>query len=304
MTPDLTDLAGEIAIDPRQAIGIPLALIGAVFLSLGAQFQHRGVTKVEASTVEVTGGLSTRQLILLLSRPSWVFGTLMLGMAIAFQLTSLAFAPLIVVQPLGAVALVITAILNARVSRLKLNRASIIAIAMCVGGVGLFVTVAAFTAVDKPVTDANLITILIVLAVVLCAFAAAFVMLRTRFQAIFYIIGAGVLYGFVATLAKVIINRIQNGNFEWLTLVCVAGLLLAAGAGAYFVQNAYSSGPPDLVIAGLTVIDPMIAVGIGIVVLGEASQAPAWAGVLFALAGAVAIWGVFRLAKYHPQSAS
>ncbi|WP_120337040.1 DMT family transporter [Cryobacterium soli] len=304
MTPDLTDLAGEIAIDPRQAIGIPLALIGAVFLSLGAQFQHRGVTKVEASTVEVTGGLNTRQLILLLSRPSWVFGTLMLGMAIAFQLTSLAFAPLIVVQPLGAVALVITAILNARVSRLKLNRASIIAIAMCVGGVGLFVTVAAFTAVDKPVTDANLITILIVLAVVLCAFAAAFVMLRTRFQAIFYIIGAGVLYGFVATLAKVIINRIQNGNFEWLTLVCVAGLLLAAGAGAYFVQNAYSSGPPDLVIAGLTVIDPMIAVGIGIIVLGEASQAPAWAGVLFALAGAVAIWGVFRLAKYHPQSAS
>ena len=304
MTPDLTDLAGEIAIDPRQAIGIPLALIGAVFLSLGAQFQHRGVTKVEASTVEVTGGLNTRQLILLLSRPSWVFGTLMLGMAIAFQLTSLAFAPLIVVQPLGAVALVITAILNARVSRLKLNRASIIAIAMCVGGVGLFVTVAAFTAVDKPVTDANLITILIVLAVVLCAFAAAFVMLRTRFQAIFYIIGAGVLYGFVATLAKVIINRIQNGNFEWLTLVCVAGLLLAAGAGAYFVQSAYSTGPPDLVIAGLTVIDPMIAVGIGIIVLGEASQAPAWAGVLFALAGAVAIWGVFRLAKYHPQSAS
>jgi drug/metabolite transporter (DMT)-like permease len=304
VTPDLTDLAGEIAIDPRQAIGIPLALIGAVFLSLGAQFQHRGVTKVEAHTREITGGLNTRQLVLLLSRPSWVFGTVMLGLAIAFQLTSLAFAPLIVVQPLGAVALVITAILNARVSHVKLNRASVIAIAMCVGGVGLFVTVAAFTAVDKPVTDANLITILVVLAVVLAAFAVAFVLLRTRFKAIFYIIGAGVLYGFVATLAKVIINRIQNGNFEWLTVVCVLGLLLAAASGAYFVQNAYSSGPPDLVIAGLTVIDPMIAVGIGVIVLGEASQAPTWAAVLFAVAGAVAMWGVFRLAKYHPQTQS
>jgi drug/metabolite transporter (DMT)-like permease len=302
VTPDLTDLAGEIAIDPRQAIGIPLALIGAVFLSLGAQFQHRGVTKVEASTVEVTGGLNARQLSLLLSRPSWVFGTLMLGLAIAFQLTSLAFAPLIVVQPLGAVALVITAVLNARVSRVKLNRASVVAIAMCVGGVGLFVTVAAFTAVDKPVTDRNLVTILLVLGTVLLAFAAAFFFLRRRFKAVFYIIGAGVLYGFVATLAKVIINRIQNGNFEWLTLVCLLGLLLAAGLGAYFVQNAYSSGPPDLVIAGLTVVDPLIAVGIGIVVLGEASQAPAWAAVLFVVAGAVAIWGVFLLAKHHPQS--
>jgi drug/metabolite transporter (DMT)-like permease len=304
VSPDLTDLAVEIAIDPRQAIGIPLALIGAVFLSLGAQFQHRGVNKVEASTVEVTGGLNSRQLVLLLSRPSWVFGTLMLGLAIVLQLTSLAFAPLIVVQPLGAVALVITAILNARMSRVKINRASVIAIAMCVGGVGLFVTVAAFTAVDKPVTDANLVTILIVLAVVLVAFAIAFALLRTKFKAIFYIIGAGVLYGFVATLAKVIINRTQNGNFEWLTLVCVLGLLLAAASGAYFVQNAYSSGPPDLVIAGLTVIDPLIAVGIGIIVLGEASQAPAWAAVLFVIAGAVAIWGVFVLAKHHPQSQS
>ncbi|TFD33200.1 DMT family transporter [Cryobacterium cryoconiti] len=300
MTPDLTDLATEIAINPRQAIGIPLALVGAVFLSLGAQFQHRGVTKVEANTVEVTGGLNPRQLMLLLARPSWVFGTLMLGLAIVFQLSSLAFAPIIMVQPLGAVALVITSILNARITRVPVNRASKIAIAMCVGGVGLFVTVAAFTAVDKPVTDRKLITILIVLGVVLLLFAAAFVFLRSRFKAMFYIVGAGVLYGFVATLAKVVINRTQNGNFEWLTLICVLGLLLAAALGAYFVQNAYSSGPPDLVIAGLTVIDPLIAVGIGIIVLGEVEQAPAWAAIAFIVAGVIAIVGVFLLARYHP----
>lgn len=302
MTSDLTDLAVEITSDPRQAIGIPLALIGAVFLSLGAQFQHRGVVKVEAHTAEVTGGLSVRQLSLLLTRPSWVFGSLMLGLAIVFQLSSLAFAPIIVVQPLGAVALVITSILNARVSRVSLNRASIIAICMCVGGVGLFVTVAAFTAVDKAVTDANLVTILIVLAIVLLAFGVTFGYLRTRFKAILYILGAGVLYGFVATLAKVVINRIQHGNFEWLTLTCVLGLFLAAALGAYFVQNAYASGPPDLVIAGLTVVDPLVAVGIGILVLGEASQAPAWAAGAFVVAGAIAICGVFLLSHYHPQS--
>jgi drug/metabolite transporter (DMT)-like permease len=302
VTPELTDLAAEFTSDPRQAIGIPLALIGAVFLSLGAQFQHRGVSKVEANTAEVTGGLNPRQLALLLARPSWVLGTVMLGMAIVLQLTSLNFAPLIVVQPLGAVALVITTILNARLSKVSPTRASLIAIALCVGGVGLFVTVAAFTAVDKPVTDANLITILIMLAVVLIAFGFSFSFLRNRFKAIFYIIGAGVLYGFVATLAKVIISRVQHGNFEWLTVTCVLGLLLAAGLGAYFVQNAYASGPPDLVIAGLTVVDPLVAVGIGIVVLDEASQASIWAVMAFILAGIIAIWGVFLLARYHPQS--
>ena len=165
MDPDLSELGELIPLDPTQFIGIPLALVGAVFLSLGAQFQHRGVVKVEANTADTLGkGLNGRQLALLLARPSWVLGTLMLGLAIVFQLSSLYFAPLIVVQPLGALALVITSIMNSRINKVSLNRKSITAIVMCVGGVFLFVGVAAFTAVDKPVQARQLITILIVLA--------------------------------------------------------------------------------------------------------------------------------------------
>ena len=303
MDPDLSDFTEQIALDPRQFIGIPLALIGAVFLSLGAQFQHRGVVKVESNTVDTLGkGLNVKQLSLLLARPSWVIGTLMLGLAIVFQLGSLYFAPIIVVQPLGAIALVITSILNSRLSRVELNRKSIISIFMCVGGVFLFVGVAAFTAVDRPVTDAHLITILIILAVVLTLAAITFGMLRHRIRAIFYVIMAGVLYGFVATLAKVVLGRLEQGEFEWLTLLCLIGLILATVLGAYFVQNAYATGPPDLVIAGLTVVDPMVAVAIGILVLGEASQAPPWAIVMYVIAGAIAVWGVFQLARNHPQT--
>lgn len=303
MNPDLAELTDQIALDPQQFIGIPIALVGAVFLSLGAQFQHRGVTKVEARTEDSVGkGLSLRQLALLLARPSWVLGTLMLGLAIAFQLGSLYFSPIIVVQPLGVIALVITAVLNSRVSRLRLNRKSVIAICMCVGGVFLFVGVAAFTAVDRPVTDAHLVTILIILAVVLAVLGVAFAMLRHRMRALFYVLGAGVLYGFVATLAKVVLGRLQQGEFEWLTLICVIALLTATALGAYFVQNAYASGPPDLVIAGLTVVDPMVAVAIGIVVLGEAAQAPIWAIPVFVISGVVAVWGVFMLSRNHPQA--
>lgn len=299
----LTDLSSNLALDPAQFIGIPFALVGAVFLSLGAQFQHRGVNKVELKTDnDAGGGLNISQLKLLLQRPSWVTGTLLLGLAIVFQLVSLKFSPLIVVQPLGAVALVVTSIVNSRVSKVKVNKRSKIAITLCVGGVGLFVAIAAFNAREVPVTEANLIQILIILAIVLVLFALAFGFLRRRFKAIIYVIGAGVLYGFVATLAKVVIARISQGDFEWLTIVCIVALLAAVILGAYFVQNAYSSGPPDLVIAGLTVIDPLVAVTIGIVILQEAAEAPLWAVFAFVLAGAVAIVGVFQLSKYHPQS--
>lgn len=303
MDPDLSELTELIPLDPTQFIGIPLALIGAVFLSLGAQFQHRGVVKVEAQTVDTLGkGLNGRQLALLLARPSWVLGTLMLGLAIVFQLASLYFAPIIVVQPLGALALVITSILNSRLNHVELKRKSIIAIAMCVGGVLLFVGVAAFTAVDRPVTARQIVIILIVLLVVLAVAVVTFAVFRKQIRAIFYVIMAGVLYGFVATLAKVVLARVEQGEFDWLTLLCVIALLAATALGAYFVQNAHASGPPDLVIAGLTVVDPMVAVLIGIIVLGEASQAPFWANIVFAVSGAIAVWGVFLLAKNHPQT--
>jgi hypothetical protein len=302
VTFESTDFARYLALDPAQFIGIPIALVGAVFMSFGAQYQHRGVAKVEANTTEIgNGGLNVRQLALLLKRPSWVFGTLMLSLAIVFQLVALVFSPLVVVQPLGAVALVITTVLNARITHVKPTGRSFAAICLCVGGVGAFVAVAAFTTRNVPVTEGELITILAILGSVLVVFALVFALLRNRFKAIVYVVGAGVLYGFVATLAKVVIARVQQSEFDWLTAVCVVGLVAAVGLGAYFVQNAYSSGPPDLVIAGLTVIDPMVAVAIGILVLHEAAEAPLWAAIAFVITGVVAVVGVFMLARYHPQ---
>ena len=299
---DVSDITDQVVnLTPLQGLGIPVALVGAVFLAFGAQFQHRGVTKVEAQFSGAARGLSLPQLRALLTRPSWVLGTVLLGLAIAFQLTSLGLAPLIVVQPLGAVALVITALLNARITGVKLDRLTIRSIALCVGGVAIFVTIAAFVARETPITDAQLLTVLVILGSVLAIAAIAFVFLRRRIKAIIYILAAGVLYGFVATLAKVVINRISTSNFDWLTVLCVVALLAATALGAYFVQSAYASGPPDLIIAGLTVIDPLVAVGIGIVVLGEASGSPLPEILAFIVAGAIAIYGVFELAKHHPQ---
>jgi drug/metabolite transporter (DMT)-like permease len=307
--PELADIADQITLTPTQAVGIPIALVGAVLIALGTQLQHTGVAKVGADT-DTKAGLSFKQLRSLLARPAWVLGSLVLGLAILFQLTSLTFAPLTVVQPLGAVALVVTAILNSRISGVKLDMLSKRAIAFCVGGVGLFVAIAAATAKSSPITEKQLAIVLIILVGVLIALSVVFFVFRKRITPIFYIVAAGVLFGFVASLAKVVIDRVktlsfagfQLGDAEWLTVLCVVGLLVAAALGTYFVQTAYSNGPPDLVVAGLTVIDPLVAIGIGIIVLGEASQAPWWAIIAFVIAGALAIYGVFQLAKHHPQT--
>lgn len=309
--PDLSAISDQISLTPSAYVGIPIALVGAVFLAVGAQFQHRGVNKVERlSEKPSSAGLSLGQLVLLLSRPSWVIGTLMLGLAVVFQLTALYFAPLIVVQPLGAIALIVTAVVNSRVSHVKLKQDAIRPIIFCVGGVGLFVTFATIFARSKEITQGELVTVLIILGIVTVAFALLFAFLRKKFGPLIYIVGAGVLYGFVATLAKVVIDRVHtiiiNGaqGIEWLTIACVVALLAATILGGYFVQTAYSSGPPDLVIAGLTVIDPIVAVSIGIIVLQEASTAPWYAIVAFVIAGALAVYGVVQLSKRQPEAAA
>lgn len=292
---------GEL--DPKQFLGIPLALVGAGLLAFGAQYQSRGLNKVERIVGESAGsGLSWAHVRSLLTRPSWVVGTALLGLAVLFQIGSLALSPLIIVQPIGVAGLIITSILNSRMSGVHLGKRVRASLGLAVLGIVAFVTIAAFTARDQLVTDAKLTTILVTYGVVLVLAFVLFIAFRHRGYALMYIVGAGVLYGFVATFAKAVIGRLQQGEFEWLTWACVAALLVGALLGMVFVQNAYSSGPPDLVVAGLTVIDPIVAVLIGIVVLHEAAGAPAWAVVAYVLSGVIAVIGVVGLARFHPQA--
>ncbi|MGG7308047.1 DMT family transporter [Curtobacterium sp. AB451] len=301
MTTDL-QLPDAVNLTPFQALMIPVALIGAVFLSLGAQFQSRGVQRVEARLGRQSKGLSVRHVVGLLSSGYWVLGTLMLGVAVVLQLVSITYAPLIVVQPLGAVALVITTWFSSRASGVPLGHRARRAVWTCIIGVGIFVGIAAFVGHESAITSRQLVTVLVVLAVVLVLVLVSFRIVAKHKNALYYIVGAGILYGFVATLAKVVLNRFVNGTFDWLTVLAIVGVVVAASLGGYFVQNAYSIGSADLVIAGLTVIDPIVAVGIGVVVLDEASGAPVFAVFGFLVAAAIAITGVFLLAKHHPQT--
>ena len=82
----------------------------------------------------------------------------------------------------------------------------------------------------------------------------------------------------------------------------IARAVVAALLGGYFVQTAYSVGSPDLVIAGLTVIDTLVAVAIAITVLGEADHFPPFAFGGLAVGGVLSVIGVVLLARHHPQT--
>ena len=281
-------------------LAVVLALIGAVALAFGAQWQNDAVGEQQGKG-KSSGSLSVKQLVSLVKRPRWLIGTGLLGIAVLFQISALSLAPLIVVQPLGAIALVVTSVLNARMSKTKLNRITMIAIGLCILGVGGFVTTASSIAHEYVLTDGQMWQVLGILGVILAILG--FLVLTKRFPAkpLYFVGGAGVLYGFVATLTKVVIQRVLQGEFEWLTFLCLVMLGVAVSLGGWFVQSAYASGPPDLVIAGLTVVDPMVAVFIAGTILGEAHQANFFTIVLFIICGGAAIVGVLLLSQFHPE---
>jgi hypothetical protein len=275
--------------------------MGAIFLSLGAQFQNDAVTEHHVPKRIRIKALRFSQIVDLLKRPRWLAGTSFMVLAALFQLSALALAPLIVVQPIGALALIITSLLNARIYKVKLDGKTLGSIAVILLGVASFVSLAATSAITTEMSDQKLLQVVGIMVLLLTVFAFAFAWSKGNLGPLSYIVGAGVLYGFTASLAKVVILRVYQGDYNLLTLFAVLALLAATFLGGWFVQNAYASGPPDLVIAGLTVVDPAIAVGIGIVILGEAAQADVAQVSGFAIAGAIAMAGVLMLSRVHPQ---
>lgn len=284
-----------------KAVAIGLAALAAVAMAYGAQFQNDAVSERHKSEERGRGSLSLKQLSSLLLRPRWLSGLGMLGVAIVLQLAALSLAPLIVVQPIGAIALIVSPLINSRRQKSKIDPKTLIAVVVTTIGIGSFVGQAAPVAHEVRLTDDNLREVLGILGILLVAFAVWFFTLGKRAKALTFVFGAGILYGFVATLAKVVIQRIYQAQFEWLTVFCLVALVGAVALGGWFVQNAYASGPPDLVIAGLTVIDPLVAVSIGIIVLGEAKQANWMTIAGFLVSAVVAIVGVFMLSKVHPE---
>jgi hypothetical protein len=282
-------------------LAVLLAVLGAFFLAIGAQRQGSAV-KAD------TGGLalSSHGLLRLIRNPRWFLGLLLLTAGMAMNAVALVTAPLTVVQPIGAIALVITTIVNAKDQGLSINRATVVAISACVTGSALFVVLAVTaTQENHHVSSSDELTVVLLLALAVGLFGTLAVLFKHRVSAFIYILGAGVLFGFVAVLTRIIGKHLldPNGlgllNVQWYSVVAIAA---AGGLGSWFVQSAYSGGPPDLVIAGLTVIDPIVGIAIGITILGELRpDVHAVTAVAMGTAATLAIVGVIALSRHHPE---
>lgn len=298
------------------ALAVLLALTGAVLLALGTHAQHAAVTRSELARSKVAkpeaakpeaarpeegrsgaaGSGHPAGMRRLLRTPLWLLGGALIVLETVFNVIALGLAPIALIQPLGTASLALAVLLGARASHSPLTREAVFAVLLTAGSVAAFVSISAQHVEHSPASpDAAG-----VLAALLIAGSFAGVLLaRSRAGHLARVAAAGILFGCVASGAHVAAARFLAGEGLPLPVwIVIAALAPASAVGVWLVQTAYASGSAATVLAGLTVIDPIAAVTVGTVVLGEYGTLPASSLALLAVSAAGALWGV-RLLVGH-----
>lgn len=282
-------------------LGILLAVLGACCFAAGVSLQHQGVALVSTGDALRPSSLGS-----LLRIPRWWLGVGSSTVGAALHAVALSIAPLTVVQPVGVLALGLTAIINARVTGRRLTRPAILAIAASTAGVVAFLLLASGNVIASDVPSSAELQAAIPVALGTLVLALTASRTHGRVRGLALSTAAGISYGFTALLMRAVAQDLDEGGFGGIAIGSVAGMALAMALGGWFMQQAYAAGPPQLAVASVTVVDPIVAVLMGVVLLGEAAGVPWWIGAGEFLSGALALGGVVALAltQVRPQRES
>lgn len=246
-------------------LAVLLALLAAVFMAVGIVVRQRATMDVPPEK-----GVSTVMVVTLLRRPLWWVGTLAAVAGYGFQAFALAYGSLLLVQPILVSALLFALPLSARLAGRRVTRnewgwAMLLTIALAV-----FVAVARTKPGDYDASAwasaaAAAICTGVVMVLVLIA-------IRTSGwrRAVLLAAAVGVLFGVVAVLTKVVVHMLAEGSVRMLLTTPVLYLLAVLGVVATLLQqSAFHAGSLQTSVPTMLVLEPIVAVLLGAVVLGE-----------------------------------
>ncbi|WP_245617355.1 hypothetical protein [Amycolatopsis taiwanensis] len=282
------------------ALAVALAALGACGYALGARLQHTAVHDTIGDH-----GLRLRHQLQLVRNIRWLAGLIALAGGAVLHACALGLAPLSVVQPIGVIALPLTVLLNLRQKGVRardLNPTVALAVVAATGGVASFVIFAAGSATPTTVTPPEQLTATQLAGGGVLVLGVLATLARSKARCMLFAAGCAVAYGYVSLMMRGLVQQLGTTGLLHLNLLPLLGIAVAMVVGGWLLQHGYASGPPDLVVACLTVIDPLVAVGLGIGLLGEAARVDTWTLVCEAVSAFVACAGVFALARCRPDT--
>jgi drug/metabolite transporter (DMT)-like permease len=252
-------------------VGLALGLVASLFTASASVAQRFAAAPAPGEL-----SFSWRLIAFLVHRPVWFLGILCMIGGFAFQVAALREASLSLVQPVIATELLFVFAFLALRSRSRVRRRDWLAAAGMALGLGCFLALADPSGGSDYASHESWVL------AGLATFAAAAVFCGLAYlprrgglppspsrQAALLAVAAGITWGFVAAVVKELSGHLSGGLYgvftNWSPYV-----LVATGAVALFlVSNAFQAGSLAASQPGLTIMDPLVASVLGVVLFHE-----------------------------------
>jgi drug/metabolite transporter (DMT)-like permease len=242
-----------------------LAVLAAVFLAVGIVVRQRATMDVPQEH-----GVSSVMFLTLLRRPLWWGGTAAAVAGFVFQALALANGSLLLVQPILVSGLLFALPLSARLAHRRVTRGEWVWAMVLTAALAVFVVLAK----TRPGDYEASLALSALVAVICTAAVSACVLVATRTmgwkRAVLLAVAVGVLFGVVAVLTKLVMHVLTHEGLRTVLTTPVPYLLVVIGVLATFLQqSAFHAGSLQTSVPTMLVLEPVVAVLLGAVVLGE-----------------------------------
>lgn len=249
----------------EHALVVAAALASAVFIAIGIVVRQRATMDVPDDQ-----GVSAVMVTTLVRRPLWWAGTGSAIVGYIFQALALAFGSLLLVAPLLVSALLFALPLSARLAGRSVTRVEWTWAVVLTVALGVFVTLARAKPGDYEGSEGP--AVLVAGVALACALSTVPFALRLSGwrRALLLATGVGGLFGVVSVLTKIVMNTVTEGNAARLLTSPVGYVLVVVGIVATLLQqSAFHAGSLRASVPAMLVLEPVVAVLLSQVVLGE-----------------------------------
>jgi drug/metabolite transporter (DMT)-like permease len=281
-------------------IAVPAALGSAVCFGFTGAMQHAAAMRVEQRKALRPGLLLdlARQRIWLLSLVANVCGSVL-------QALALANGPIVLVEPLLVSGLLFAVLIRSIMARQRPAVPVLLGATLCGASLAVFLLLAAPSGGSAWLSFGQALPLAITLGVALAACLA----IASRFpgepRTFALAAGAGLLYGVTAGVAKLALGLVQTSGLGALLRSWPLYAIAVVGpAGFLLNQNAYQADDTMApALAVITVTDPLVGIGVGVLWLNEDLRPGAGPVIGQAIALIGLVVGVWLLAHGAPQLA-
>jgi drug/metabolite transporter (DMT)-like permease len=269
------------------------ALCAAVCMAIGIVVRQRATMDVPSDQ-----GVSSRMVATLLRRPIWWVGTAAAVAGYVFQALALIKGSLILVQPLLVSALLFTLPLSARVAGRRVTRREWLWAGVLTMALALFVLLVRPGPQERTATLPVFAIVAVACGVVVVGCVAVAVRLSGQQRAVLLAAAVGVLFGVVAVVTKIVMHLLgERGVLGLLSTPALYALVILAVVATLLQQSAFHAGALQTSVPTMLILEPVVAVCLGAILLGEALDVSGYEAVALVATVAAMIVASFSLGR-------